>query len=238
MAAFWHHVSGTCTARRTSIPVPACCWAHARFCRRISISGWRRSRQHWIVVHGISLPAGEFGTPWIDRLFSGNLPADGHESFTQIATLRVSAHAVIRRDGAADAIRAVLPARAWHAGKSSYQGREACNDFSIGIELEGTDHIAYTPAQYLSLAQLIKALCLSYPTLDTHHLVGHRTSRQGARVIQERLLTGRGCARYWSECSLESVSRWRLRCHKGSVPVWARANTRASTNSRSERRFR
>jgi N-acetyl-anhydromuramoyl-L-alanine amidase len=133
-----------------------------------------------IVVHGISLPAGEFGTPWIDRLFSGNLPADGHESFTQIATLRVSAHAVIRRDGA---VTQYVPfsARAWHAGKSSYQGREACNDFSIGIELEGTDHIAYTPAQYLSLAQLIKALCLSYPTLDTHHLVGHSDIAPGRK---------------------------------------------------------
>jgi AmpD protein len=133
-----------------------------------------------IVVHGISLPAGEFGTPWIDQLFTGNLPADRHDSFRQIASLRVSAHAVIRRDGA---VTQYVPfsARAWHAGKSSYQGRDACNDFSIGIELEGTDHIAYTQMQYLSLAQLIQALCRAYPTLSTNHLVGHSDIAPGRK---------------------------------------------------------
>ena len=133
-----------------------------------------------IVVHGISLPAGEFGGPWIDRLFSGNLAGSDHPSFAQIAALRVSAHAVIRRDGTITQYVA-FGSRAWHAGESSFQGRKACNDFSIGIELEGTDHIAYTPAQYLALAQLIQALCLSYPTLDTNHLVGHSDIAPGRK---------------------------------------------------------
>jgi AmpD protein len=133
-----------------------------------------------IVVHGISLPAGEFGGPWIDRLFAGNLPADARDSFKEIAALRVSAHAVIRRDGAATQY-VPFGARAWHAGRSIYRGREACNDFSIGIELEGTDHIPYTPAQYAALARLIMALCAAYPTLSTSHLVGHSDIAPGRK---------------------------------------------------------
>jgi AmpD protein len=134
-----------------------------------------------IVVHGISLPAGEFGGPWIDRLFTGNLPADAHVSFSEIAPLRVSAHAVIRRDGA---VTQYVPfgARAWHAGLSSYQGRDACNDFSVGIELEGTDEVAYAQPQYSSLARLIEALCFAYPTLSTNHLVGHSDIAPGRKT--------------------------------------------------------
>src|SRR3982074_728404 len=86
-----------------------------------------------IVVHGISLPPGEFGGPWIDRLFTGGLPPDVHPYFRDIARVRVSAHALIRRDGT---IVQYVPfgQRAWHAGQSHYRGRAACNDFSIGIE--------------------------------------------------------------------------------------------------------
>ncbi len=125
-----------------------------------------------IVVHGISLPSGEFGGPWIDRLFCGNLPALAHPSFAEIAALRVSAHAVIRRDGS---LTQYVPfgARAWHAGQSSYRGREDCNDFSIGIELEGSDQVAYAEPQYRSLAQLIATLCAAYPTLSRERLAGH-----------------------------------------------------------------
>ena len=94
-----------------------------------------------IVVHGISLPPGEFGGPWIDRLFTGALPAAAHPYFRQIEGLRASAHALIRRDG--QVVQYVpFQLRAWHAGKSEYQGRSGCNDFSIGIELEGTDEHA------------------------------------------------------------------------------------------------
>jgi AmpD protein len=134
-----------------------------------------------IVVHGISLPAGEFGGPWIDRLFTGNLPASAHASFADIAALRVSAHAVIRRDGTITQYVA-FGARAWHAGKSSYQGREACNDFSVGIELEGSDQIPYQAPQYLHLSRLILALCEAYPTLSVARLVGHSDIAPGRKT--------------------------------------------------------
>lgn len=91
-----------------------------------------------LVVHNISLPPGEFGGPWIDALFTGTLDPDAHPFFAEIAHLRVSAHCLIRRDG--EVVQYVpFDKRAWHAGVSMYQGRERCNDFSIGIELEGTD---------------------------------------------------------------------------------------------------
>jgi AmpD protein len=133
-----------------------------------------------LVVHGISLPPGEFGGPWIDRLFTGNLPAGAHPAFAAIATLRVSAHAVIRRGGE---ITQYVPftARAWHAGESSYQGRAACNDYSVGIELEGSDEIPYAPAQYDALAQLLAALCAAYPTLSIERLVGHSDIAPGRK---------------------------------------------------------
>ena len=91
-----------------------------------------------LVVHNISLPPGEFGGPWIDALFTGTIDPDAHPFFAEIAHLRVSAHCLIRRDG--EVVQYVpFDKRAWHAGVSMYQGRERCNDFSIGIELEGTD---------------------------------------------------------------------------------------------------
>jgi N-acetyl-anhydromuramoyl-L-alanine amidase len=133
-----------------------------------------------IVVHGISLPPGEFGGPWIDRLFTGNLSATEHPSFAELAALRVSAHALIRRDGA---ITQYVPfgARAWHAGRSSYQGREACNDFSIGIELEGTDQVSYSDAQYHALRPLIVALCATYDSLSAERIVGHSDIAPGRK---------------------------------------------------------
>lgn len=134
-----------------------------------------------IVVHGISLPAGEFGGPWIDRLFAGNLPADAHPSFAETAALRVSAHAVIRRDGT---ITQYVPfgMRAWHAGQSEYHGRSGCNDFSIGIELEGTDATPYTDAQYESLASLVRALLSTYPTLSMERIAGHSDIAPGRKT--------------------------------------------------------
>src|SRR6202011_5979181 len=120
-----------------------------------------------IVVHGISLPPGEFGGPWIDRLFTGNLPPDAHPYFREAAApgRRVSAHALIRRDGQ---IVQYVPfgARAWHAGPSEYRGRAACNDFSIGVELEGAEGITYTDMQYDALAALTAALLAAYPSLS------------------------------------------------------------------------
>jgi N-acetyl-anhydromuramoyl-L-alanine amidase len=125
-----------------------------------------------IVVHGISLPPGEFGGPWIDKLFTNTLPPDAHPYFAGAASRRVSAHLCIRRNGE---ITQYVPfhGRAWHAGPSSYEGRNACNDFSIGIELEGTDTVPYDDRQYRALADVIAALCAAYPTLSPTRLAGH-----------------------------------------------------------------
>jgi len=133
-----------------------------------------------IVVHGISLPPGEFGGPWIDQLFSNTLPAGAHPYFAAIAERRVSTHVLIRRDGS---VVQYVPfhRRAWHAGASHYLGREKCNDFSIGIELEGTDDSAYTPAQYCSSSALIVALCAAYPALSPARLAGHSDIAPGRK---------------------------------------------------------
>lgn len=134
-----------------------------------------------IVVHGISLPPGEFGGPWIDRLFTNALPAAEHPYFAAITARRVSAHLLIRRDGA---LVQYVPfhRRAWHAGASQYQGREHCNDFSIGIELEGADTIAYEPAQYRALANAIHVLCATYPALSTQRIAGHSDIAPGRKT--------------------------------------------------------
>lgn len=134
-----------------------------------------------IVVHGISLPPGEFGGPWIDRLFTGGLPPDAHPYFKDVARARVSAHVLIPRDGT---IVQYVPfgQRAWHAGQSYYRGRPACNDFSIGIELEGTDDIPYTDAQYIQLAALVEALLATYPSLSVDHIAGHSDIAPGRKT--------------------------------------------------------
>ncbi|TNI86412.1 1,6-anhydro-N-acetylmuramyl-L-alanine amidase AmpD [Aeromonas sobria] len=125
-----------------------------------------------LVVHGISLPPGEFGGPFIDDLFMGQLDPDAHPYFAAIHQLRVSAHCLIRRDG--ELVQYVpFGARAWHAGVSSWQGREACNDFSIGIELEGTDETPYTESQYRALASLTRAISGCYPAITHEKIVGH-----------------------------------------------------------------
>ncbi len=134
-----------------------------------------------IVVHGISLPPGEFGGPWIDRLFTNALPAEVHPYFAEVASFRVSSHLVLARDGAATQYVG-FNERAWHAGKSCYQGREACNDFSIGVELEGTDTLPYEAEQYAALADVVAALCAAYPRLSPHRLVGHSDIAPGRKT--------------------------------------------------------
>ncbi|HTE41833.1 MAG TPA: 1,6-anhydro-N-acetylmuramyl-L-alanine amidase AmpD [Steroidobacteraceae bacterium] len=125
-----------------------------------------------IVVHGISMPPAEFGGPWIDKLLTNTLPVDAHPHFKEVVDLRVSTHLLIRRD--AELVQYVsLNNRAWHAGVSKYQGRERCNDFSVGIELEGAEGIAYESIQYRSLVDVIKALCAAYPSLSRDRVVGH-----------------------------------------------------------------
>jgi AmpD protein len=138
-------------------------------------------RPELVVVHGISLPPGEFGGAWIDRLFCGNLPPAAHPYFAAIAGARVSAHALIRRDGEPSQF-VPFHARAWHAGVSQYGDRPACNDFSIGIELEGTDDAPYEDAQYATLAALIGALLRAYPGLHPDRIVGHADIAPGRKT--------------------------------------------------------
>jgi AmpD protein len=134
-----------------------------------------------IVVHGISLPPEEFGGPWIDRLFTNTLPPDVHPYFAAIADRKVSSHLLIRRDG--EVVQYVsFHRRAWHAGASSYRGRERCNDFSIGIELEGADFIAYQPAQYRALCDVIVQLCATYPALSQERIAGHSDIAPGRKT--------------------------------------------------------
>jgi len=115
-----------------------------------------------IVIHSISLPPGQYGGPGIEQLFTNQLDPAAHPYYAQIAGLRVSSHFLIKRDGALVQFVPVAQ-RAWHAGVSNWQGRERCNDFSIGIELEGDDDTPFEPAQYLALQGLLKSLVDLWP---------------------------------------------------------------------------
>lgn len=134
-----------------------------------------------LVVHGISLPAGQFGGPYIDDLFMGCLDCKADPSFAQLEGLRVSAHCLIRRDGH---IIQYVPfnLRAWHAGVSQWQGQERCNDFSIGIELEGTDVAPYTEQQYTQLVALSRAIMRQYPAITADRIVGHEHIAPGRKT--------------------------------------------------------
>jgi AmpD protein len=134
-----------------------------------------------IVLHGISLPPGDFGGPWIARLFTGNLPADSHPEFLERAGMRVSAHLLVRRDGAIEQYVSFAE-RAWHAGRSAWQGREACNDYSIGIECEGADEVPYEPAQYATLRALLPMLLAAYPAITPARIVGHSDVAPGRKT--------------------------------------------------------
>ena len=134
-----------------------------------------------VVIHNISLPPGQFGGRWIDDLFCGRLDPDAHPYFRDIAHLRVSSHLLIARDGA---VTQYVPfdRRAWHAGVSNWQGRERCNDFSIGIELEGTDDLPFDDAQYARLVQVLPALFARYPRLGSRKLTGHSDIAPGRKT--------------------------------------------------------
>jgi AmpD protein len=125
-----------------------------------------------IVLHGISLPPGVYGGPEIDRFFTNRLDPAAHPYFAEIAHLKVSSHVLIRRDG--ELVQYVpFSRRAWHAGESCYAGRTACNDFSVGIELEGQDTEPYTAVQYQVLAAVLGALVKTFPALTRDRIVGH-----------------------------------------------------------------
>jgi AmpD protein len=139
------------------------------------------SEPELIVIHGISLPPGRYGGPWIDRLFTNTLPAEADPYFSTIQDLRVSSHVLISRDGT---VTQYVPfsLRAWHAGPSNWCGREACNDYSIGIELEGTDDEPYDDRQYPVLAALITSLQQAYPTLAPGAIAGHSDIAPGRKT--------------------------------------------------------
>ncbi len=127
-----------------------------------------------LVIHNISLPPGEFGGPYVEALFTNTLDPHAHPYFQEIAELKVSCHCFIRRTG--EIIQFVpFHERAWHAGESSFEGREKCNNYSIGIELEGTDELPYTPSQYQALKEITLALQAIYPGITENRMVGHST---------------------------------------------------------------
>ena len=153
-----------------------------------------------IVLHGISLPPGEFGGPWIARLFTGQSAGRRASEFRERAALRVSAHLLFRRDG--EIVQFVsFNDRAWHAGKSAWQGREACNDYSIGIECEGTDDVPYEPAQYQTLRALLPMLLEAYPQITRERVVGHSDVAPGRK-------TDPGPSFDWSEYGDSRVRRF------------------------------
>ncbi len=126
-----------------------------------------------LVVHNISLPPGQYGGPYVEQFFTGQLDPNQHPFFKVIHNMGVSAHCFIRRDG--EIIQFVpFNARAWHAGKSSFAGVERCNDYSIGIELEGTDFDTYTQAQYQSLVSITQLVMKTYPHITLPRITGHQ----------------------------------------------------------------
>jgi AmpD protein len=125
-----------------------------------------------LVIHGISLPPGEYGSDDVKALFTNTLDASKHPYFETLADVKVSCHLFIRRDG--EVLQFVpFHKRAWHAGASCFEGRENCNHFSIGIELEGTDTDAYTAVQYTQLAEVTRAIVEAYPAIKPSRIVGH-----------------------------------------------------------------
>lgn len=165
---------------------------------RIEAPGWlvqaqRRPSAHWdhrpegmaidlLVIHNISLPPGHYGGPWIDDLFLGRLDPEAHPYF-KVATAagRVSTHLLIRRDG--HLVQYVpLDLRAWHAGRSCFMGREDCNDFSIGIELEGDDESPFEPAQYRTLIGTTRAIMARYQEIHPGRIRGHSDIAPGRKT--------------------------------------------------------
>ncbi|MEZ5491412.1 MAG: 1,6-anhydro-N-acetylmuramyl-L-alanine amidase AmpD [Gammaproteobacteria bacterium] len=134
-----------------------------------------------LVIHNISLPPGEFGGNHVDELFCNSLDPNCHPYFAEIAPLRVSAHLLIDRAG--DVTQYVpFDQKAWHAGQSCFEGRENCNEFSIGIELEGTDESSFTDAQYQALAEVSGLLMQHYPAITPERIVGHSDIAPGRKT--------------------------------------------------------
>ena len=134
-----------------------------------------------LVIHNISLPPGQYGQGCVERFFCNELDFDSHPAFSDIRDMQVSAHFLIERDGRLLQFVSTQ-ARAWHAGVSSFEGRDNCNDFSIGIELEGCDSEAYTGAQYGQLVALTRDIMQEYPGITTERVVGHADIAPGRKT--------------------------------------------------------
>lgn len=161
-----------------------------------SVSGWVTGVRHCpsanynqrphgevslLVIHNISLPPGQFATGKVQEFFTCGLRADEHPYFAAIADMRVSAHFLIERDGTVSQFVSCLE-RAWHAGVSSFAGRDNCNDFSLGIELEGTDDLPFTDAQYQALIALSQQLLGCFPALTLERVCGHSDIAPGRKT--------------------------------------------------------
>jgi len=134
-----------------------------------------------LIVHGISLPPGKFGGPEIEQLFTNTLDWGAHPYFEEIRGLQVSSHLLIRRDG--DLLQFVpFTQRAWHAGESVFRARRCCNDFSIGIELEGEDETPYTATQYAVLTAVVAAILDAYPGLSAREIAAHSDVAPGRKT--------------------------------------------------------
>ncbi len=147
-----------------------------------------------LVIHNISLPAGQFGTPHVSDLFTGRIDYNAAPSFADLRGLRVSSHFFVRRDGRVIQYVAAND-RAWHAGRSAFNGREKCNDYSIGVELEGTDTTPFTPEQYQTLAELTLALQKRYPLTDVQ---GHQHIAPGRKSDPGPLFDWRNYHEKWA----------------------------------------
>lgn len=134
-----------------------------------------------LIIHGISLPPGQFGTGAIEALFMNTLDFSAHPYFEEIHGLMVSSHLLIDREGVLTQFVS-LRDRAWHAGQSFFRGRTRCNDFAIGIELEGTDTDSYTEVQYAVLSAVAAALVRAYPGIDTRTIAGHSDVSPGRKT--------------------------------------------------------
>jgi len=151
-----------------------------------------------LVVHNISLPPKQYGGPFVEDFFCNRLDVSADPYFAEISHLEVSSHLFIRRDGS---IIQFVPfnQRAWHAGLSHYSGRDNCNDFSIGIEMEGCDDEAYCNEQYLSLQQVTRVLMLAYPQISSDRITGHefisprRKTDPGPAFKWQRLFSDLSC---------------------------------------------
>lgn len=134
-----------------------------------------------VVVHGISLPPGEFGGGYIQQFFCNRLDTSKHQYFSEICEMQVSAHCLIERGGGIVQFVSFLD-RAWHAGQSNWHGEENCNNFSIGIELEGTDEMDYDESQYRHLAKLIECLRATYSGIEADAICGHSDIAPGRKT--------------------------------------------------------